>query len=176
MLALESIQMDENSIDASGTSEPGALNTTLAPAPVTGLCYQNILRPRQILCYELQTSGFGWAVDCGLWSVGSDETRTDIPSLLLTCLWHRRPFDGISWPGLLYSCLTIHTDFAPFLRGDSTCICAVRSCAFPHEVCIVIEDLAGASVASQRLFWRAGPGLRIKRWSKLSGLAITPRL
>ncbi|KAK1484088.1 hypothetical protein CTAM01_13092 [Colletotrichum tamarilloi] len=53
MLALESIQVDENSMDASGTSEPGVLNTTLAPASVTGLCYQNILRPRQRLCYQV---------------------------------------------------------------------------------------------------------------------------
>lgn len=64
--------MDENSMDASGTSEPGALNTALAPAPVTGLCYQNILRPRQRLCYEVRNtykrvdSDGLWIVACGL--------------------------------------------------------------------------------------------------------------
>ncbi|KAK1983880.1 hypothetical protein LZ30DRAFT_461844 [Colletotrichum cereale] len=72
MLALEMVPVDEKSIGSSGTSEPGALNTTLTPKGVTGstgLCCQNILRPRQRLCDGTQTSGFKWAMGYRPWSV-----------------------------------------------------------------------------------------------------------
>lgn len=84
MLALESIQVDENSMDASGTSEPGVLNTTLAPASVTGLCYQNILRPRQILCYQVRNTNEWIRVGCGLWPVVCEQRRNGIRHSLLT--------------------------------------------------------------------------------------------
>ncbi|KAK1486291.1 hypothetical protein CCUS01_15196 [Colletotrichum cuscutae] len=132
--------VDENSMDASGTSKPGVLNTTLAPASVTGLCYQNILRPRQRLCYQVRNTYN--RVD----SAATKWKPTFPPHLVLT-------------PSVIWHYLLVRIRSVSALLSYPYKCCVVLCVFSVLEVCIVTEDLAGTSVALKGYFGAPVQGL-----------------
>ncbi|KAK1966949.1 hypothetical protein LY78DRAFT_26637 [Colletotrichum sublineola] len=172
MLALEVTPVDEKSIDSSGTSEPGELNTTLTPTGVmgsTGLCCQNILRPRQRLYDGIQTCGFkkgrspsfyfSFFFFCIDLTDSSETPQSDKTKL------------GVMSSITQHSPASLYESSSKWQRPDLK-IPSLTTLS----ICRVVEGCCWRLGPSQRLFRRASPGLGIKRWSKLVGLAIVQRL